>query len=496
MSGRTWKSLSSDSLQQIRLNLLDTGGTEVEAKHSSEIWRIRVDDSVFIAFRNGTLYHTPSNSNSIQVAEAARLIDSLGGAGYIPPDKDLLIGLDETGKGEIAGPVVLVGVIFPKSIFHDIVKIIGAADTKKQHRLAYWEELFTKLTEQRRKGFYFAAEKISPHLFDKYNINRLLDLFYARIIRRLRRGASGESCRIVIDDYGAVGLKNSGLLETNNENEVVIVPRAEDQYIEAKAASIIAKRIRETILHHVNQLPQYRIDGLSVGTGNVGNETTLQWLKKWNAAGKPFPWFIKRSFKTITELSGDSLGKKATPELKTELLPPEFLQAFQHAGVAPKHLTSIKCSNCRQRQQTVVYSARLGAPIRCEECQASINDLQLTLRYYCGAILIDDSIISTRALLSDLEGSALFENYRVIIPWSDSSKNDPNFMAGVQELKILEQLGRLDLRYIKLDLSSQDDLYSLLAEKAIEQRSVIATSDEKLVERAKEASLFSIRFAD
>ena len=36
------------------------------------------------------------------------------------PTKDFLIGLDETGKGEVIGHTVLTGVIFLKEIFKDI----------------------------------------------------------------------------------------------------------------------------------------------------------------------------------------------------------------------------------------------------------------------------------------------------------------------------------------------------------------------------------------
>jgi len=64
--------------------------------------------------KKGTLYSTSSISNDFAVFEAWRHIDSLVGSVYALPTKDLLIGLDETGKGEVIGHTVLTGVIFLK----------------------------------------------------------------------------------------------------------------------------------------------------------------------------------------------------------------------------------------------------------------------------------------------------------------------------------------------------------------------------------------------
>jgi len=63
-------------------------------------------------------------------------IDSVVGSAYVLPTKDFLIGLDETGKGEVIGHTVLTGVIFPKELFKDVDLLIGPADTKNRHKFA------------------------------------------------------------------------------------------------------------------------------------------------------------------------------------------------------------------------------------------------------------------------------------------------------------------------------------------------------------------------
>ena len=139
MQGQTWKNLDSVSLKKIKIGLLEMDGENIPIKNEHEIWRVKISDSVFTAYKKGTLYSTPSNSNSKNVLKARATIDQLTGTGYLTSEKSFLIGFDETGKGEIAGPIILAGAAFPTKLFSEIVKLIGSADTKKSHNLKYWK---------------------------------------------------------------------------------------------------------------------------------------------------------------------------------------------------------------------------------------------------------------------------------------------------------------------------------------------------------------------
>lgn len=487
MNGRTWKNQSSDLLQKILSELLKLGGEETELKNPHELWRLKVDDSVFIAFKSGTLYHTPSNKNSEEVVTASQKIDILTGTGYLPSEKDYLIGLDETGKGEIAGPIVLAGVIFPAPLFKDIVNLIGPADTKKQHRVEYWNELFQKLDGLKNKGFSFVAEKISPSLFDTYNVNRLLDLFYKRIIIQLLKINSPKTCRIVLDDYG-VKMNLGEITNSNNSNEFLILTKAEDYYIEAKAASLISKKIREEIIDHINQLPEYKINDITIGQGNVGNPQTIKWLKTWESSRKKWPWFIKKSFKTITELENQTIKeKKLIPELKTDLISPEFIHSFDKNELM--NSISVRCPECKQYQFTLIYDHN---QLFCDSCSKPIEDIQLTLRYYSGSILIDQQIVAQQILIKDLEMNSFFENFTIFVPLNESLKQNSEFRNGLIELKKLEQLGRLDLKYFEINGTTKSDVFPVFVKKGSESNSIILTSNDELKEWAKKSKTFTI----
>ncbi|MEW6201701.1 MAG: hypothetical protein AB1546_06985 [bacterium] len=305
MPGRTWKDVEGSAQEKIKSYLLDNGGIQQETKSPYEVWRVGFSDIVFTCYTSGKLYATPSNSNDPAVTKAWEFIDSIAGMPYAVPSKKFLIGLDETGKGEIIGHVILTGVIIPSEIFSEIDRLIGPADTKNRRSYEYWDGMFKKLDKMRNSGFDFIIEKIPPWDVDKYNLNKIMDLVYQRILDKFSKKVSIGECRIVLDNYGT-GAALRRFLYTLEEQgaEIVVTEKAEDKYLEAKAASLVSKRTREAVVKAINDNQEFQIDGLSVGSGNAGNKQTIEWLKKWHTAGKDWPWFIKKSFRTVRQIEG------------------------------------------------------------------------------------------------------------------------------------------------------------------------------------------------
>jgi ribonuclease HIII len=104
---------------------------EERVKASFEVWRIGFSDSTFTYYGKGTLYSTSSNLQDPVVFDVWEETELLFGSMYVLPLKDFMVGLDETGKGEVIGHTVLVGVMLPKEIFKKIDLIVGLADTRR-----------------------------------------------------------------------------------------------------------------------------------------------------------------------------------------------------------------------------------------------------------------------------------------------------------------------------------------------------------------------------
>jgi ribonuclease HII len=291
--GRTWKNIKD--IEKIRNYLLSIGGTEEEKRGDYEIFRIKIFNSHFIQYKNGTLYSTPSQNEKI--FDIWKEIDKIVGGRFISPTKDFLMGLDETGKGEIIGPLILVGVLFKKDLFNEIDYIIGSSDTKKRHDFEYWDNIFRKL--KGLTGFFYYSIEIPPRRIDKDNINHLLDEGYTKIIKFLLRDLDSKRVRVVIDDYG-VGDVLRRFLDTL-DCEIIIEKNSEDKYLETRTASIISKRLREEKIKKIREDGRYIIDGITIGSGNLDDKETLEWLRRWMQKEKKLPSFIRKSYIDISK---------------------------------------------------------------------------------------------------------------------------------------------------------------------------------------------------
>lgn len=284
--GRTWKGIFDG--YKIKNFLLDSGGIEEKPKNEYELWRIRLFSSTFIYYKTGTLYSTPSE----EINKIWEKIDSLLGGRFIHPTKEYLMGFDEAGKGEVIGPLILVGVLFKRDLFNKIDYIINSSDTKKRHDFFYWNNIFIELKSL--KGFHYEFWKISEIEIDKFNINHLLDEGYKILLTKLLKNLDPSKVRIVIDDYGI----GKSLKEFLNglSSEIIIETNSEDKYLETRCASIIAKVIREEKIKIIRENEKYVIDGKNIGSGNLGDEKTREWLRTWYEMKGKFPKFVRKSF--------------------------------------------------------------------------------------------------------------------------------------------------------------------------------------------------------
>ncbi len=301
-SGRTWQKVKGAIAERIKNYLLKKGGWEEAIKNPYEVWRVKFFDATLIYYKKGTLYSPPSNDSKVITIWSK--IAAIAGPKYILPTKDFLLGLDETGKGEIIGPTILTGVLFPAEIFPSIDSIIGPADTKKKRSFAYWDRIFEKLIKLKEKGFIYINQELQPRQIDKYNLNRLIDRGYQKIINRLLKNNTRiENLRLVLDDYqiGALFRRDLDLLKKKG-TEVIIEKNADEKYLEVKTAAIVSKRFREKVIEEIKRNPKYQIAGMTIGSGNPGDKETREWLKTWYASYGKFPWFVKESFKTIKEM--------------------------------------------------------------------------------------------------------------------------------------------------------------------------------------------------
>jgi len=507
MSGRTWRNINPSTADEIRNYLFKNGGEEQEARSPHEAWRVRFSDSTFTYYKSGTLYSTPSNSRDPAVFNAWQYIDSLVVSTYALPSKDFLIGLDETGKGEAIGHTVLTGVIFPKEIFREVDLLVGPTDTKNRHSFEYWDKIFKKLDSLRTRGLDFIYEKIPPWHVDRYNLNKIMDVSYQRILSIFLRKIEISQCRIVLDDY-SIGHTLKRFLNFLQQQgaEIIVTTNSENSYLEAKAASLISKRQREAVIKAINENPEFQINGLSIGSGNAGDPKTDAWLKAWWNTHKSWPWFVKRSFRNVRRIEGKTEGvKKILPLIDDKLLSDEFSETFNKGNLSIQSL-SLVCPYCGTILKSVEFAVfkkngREISGIKCvnRECGRIIENAGTTLRYYCGYILPDSNAIRRQVVSRDLRSSKFFENFTVVLSPVVRKECDGTRRGKkeFEELARFASIGRIRLespgKVEKIPKQlSRNERDERIIEDCIKYNAILVTGDKPMQAFASGKNVFTI----
>ena len=169
-------------------------------------------------------------SERIRIFDLYKYEDQLRNEGY-----SLITGIDEAGRGSLAGPVVAAAVILRGQFFIPDIK-----DSKK-------------LTSKKRTGLYYAILKkaidigigiVEANIIDNININQASFLAMKRAILNLK----------IIPDYLLV----DGFQIPHLKISQIRLIKGEDKSISIAAASIIAKVYRDQIMVKFDQkYPQY-----------------------------------------------------------------------------------------------------------------------------------------------------------------------------------------------------------------------------------------------
>lgn len=160
-----------------------------------------------------------------------------------------LIGIDEAGRGPLAGPVSVAGVKIPYSLSHSILWQ-GIRDSKKLTP-AKREKWFRILTAHPK--IKWAVARVSPKIIDRINITQAANRAAHRVYRRLcgRSGLKPDLSQIVLD----AGLH----LPAHIRHQIII--KGDEKIPWIAAASIIAKVSRDqTMLRLHKKYPMYGFD--------------------------------------------------------------------------------------------------------------------------------------------------------------------------------------------------------------------------------------------
>lgn len=182
-----------------------------------------------------------------------------------------VIGIDEAGRGPLAGPVVVGGIrlkvnsvrgphlkygshqwkFASNGVKSEKFKVFENIRDSKKLSAKQLGEWFSLLTAHPAIDWAFA--KVWPKVIDRINITQATNLGVERVYAKLSFGGkrSGSEHRVLLD----------GSLELPSEIPHEVIVKGDEKVPIVAAASIIAKVVRDkTMLRLHKKYPQYRFD--------------------------------------------------------------------------------------------------------------------------------------------------------------------------------------------------------------------------------------------
>ncbi len=201
-----------------------------------------------------------------------------------------ILGVDEAGRGSVLGPLVIAGVIVPEKM----EKVLGRMGVKDSKKLAPHRR--TILSRKLKKMFDYDIIVISAREIDEMrangiNLNEIEKNAMEELIMRLKP----EKAIVDAVDVKAERFQNN--LQNDTGFDVIAEHKADDNYIQVSAASIIAKAERDDQIAEINK--EFIKQG-GIGSGYPSDPTTKKFLE--NYTYDEMPDFVRRSWNTVAKL--------------------------------------------------------------------------------------------------------------------------------------------------------------------------------------------------
>jgi len=178
--------------------------------------------------------------------------------------KNFIIGIDEVGRGPLAGPVVVCALAMPRELRIRNKKLGKLRDSKKL--TAKQREGWCKWIKANPRIFY-AAARVYPRRIERFNISQAANIAATcaclRLFKKLvpepfeeQRYTSYIAPKIKVLLDGGLYLKLPPLLASRYSQKTIV--RGDEKFTCIKLASIIAKVTRDAFMNRLHKkFPQY-----------------------------------------------------------------------------------------------------------------------------------------------------------------------------------------------------------------------------------------------
>jgi len=190
---------------------------------------------------------------------------------------ELILGIDDAGRGPVIGPMVLAGCLITEEIEKELKKA-GVRDSKQLTNKR--REFLAEIIREKAEIFEVTIshpKEIDGSLENGTNLNLLEAIKTAEIINRINKGF--RKLKIVIDCPSVSIEKWKDLVKQRVNDlsnlDIICEHKADKNHISVSAASILAKSIREKEMDKLKE-----VYGDEIGSGYPSDPLTCRYLEK------------------------------------------------------------------------------------------------------------------------------------------------------------------------------------------------------------------------
>jgi ribonuclease HII len=208
----------------------------------------------------------------------------------------VIAGVDEAGRGSLIGPIIVAGV----SMSEAFLKTLMNSGIKDSKMLAPFKRrtFFGKIVDYSSSICICKIQTFEIDENVRYNnLNYLEARAMATIIENI------DASKIWVDscDVSPNRFKKAIFSHlSSNSVEIISMHRADRLNLIVAAASIIAKVVRD------NEVEKLRVRFGNLGSGYPSDLKTKRFVKSWYNDNKSFPYFVRKSWKTIKKILEDT----------------------------------------------------------------------------------------------------------------------------------------------------------------------------------------------
>jgi ribonuclease HII len=189
--------------------------------------------------------------------------------------KSFIIGVDEVGRGPLAGPVTVCGVLITSNFDpRRINKRNPLRDSKKLSKLQR-DKWFSCIKKE--KNILFSLKSVSPGVIDRINITRSANRAATRVVKELCEKIKHDKSHIYVYLDGGLHIEKKTLDSINiPPGHIKTVIKGDEKIPAISLASIIAKVKRDTYMDRLHEkYPNYGFD-VHKGYGTKKHRRAIQ----------------------------------------------------------------------------------------------------------------------------------------------------------------------------------------------------------------------------